>query len=120
MFFRDSAKFNYWGRVPKELEKNGATIFYGEHQSAASIENSADELAKRIKKIIDETGCEKLNIIAHSKGGIDTRMAIHKFGIQPYVASLTTINTPHRGCNFSDYVLNKMPENIKNGIAGLA
>ena len=117
VFFRDSAKFNYWGRVPKELEKNGATIFYGEHQSAASIENSADELAKRIKKIIDETGCEKLNIIAHSKGGIDTRMAIHKFGIQPYVASLTTINTPHRGCNFSDYVLNKMPENIKNGIA---
>ena len=117
VFFRDSAKFNYWGRVPKELENNGATIFYGEHQSAASIEDSAAELAERIKKIVAESGCEKLNIIAHSKGGLDTRMAIHKFGLQPYIASLTTINTPHRGCNFSDYVLNKMPENIKTGIA---
>lgn len=117
VFFRDSAKFNYWGRVPKELENNGARIFYGEHQSADSIENSAAELAERIQRIIRETDCGKVNIIAHSKGGLDCRYAINKYNLEKYVASLTTINTPHKGCKFADYILNKAPETFKNKLA---
>ena len=31
VFFRDFDHFNYWGRTPKELERNGAKLFYGEH-----------------------------------------------------------------------------------------
>ena len=31
IFFRDFEKLNYWGRIPDELIKNGATIFYGNH-----------------------------------------------------------------------------------------
>lgn len=117
VFFRDSVKFNYWGRIPKELENNGAIIFYGEHQSADSVENSAAELAKRIQQIIKENGCEKVNIIAHSKGGLDCRYAINKYNLEKYVASLTTINTPHKGCKFADYILNKAPETFKNKLA---
>lgn len=74
--FRDSAYFNYWGRVPAELIANGAEIYYGNHESAASVDDSAKEIAERIKQIVAETGCEKLNIIAHSKGGLDCRKAI--------------------------------------------
>ena len=70
VFFRDYKYFNYWGRVPEELIKNGATIYYGNHQSAASVENSSKELAARIREIVETTGCGKLNIIAHSKGGL--------------------------------------------------
>lgn len=110
VFFRDSNFFNYWGRIPGELEKNGAVIFYGNHQSAASVADSGKELAERIKQIIKETGCEKVNIIAHSKGGLDCRYAISKLGMESYVASLTTVNTPHRGCEFADYILSKVPE----------
>ena len=44
VFFRDMKHLNYWGRVPGELEKNGATIYYGNHQSALSVENSAAEI----------------------------------------------------------------------------
>lgn len=117
VFFRDSEKFNYWGRIPKDLINNGATIYYGEHQSAASVSDSAEELAERIKKLVEETGCGKLNIIAHSKGGLDCRYAIQNHGIGEYVASLTTVNSPHRGCKFADYVLEKMPEGVKNTVA---
>lgn len=117
VFFRDSRFFNYWGRIPKALEKNGARIFYGEHQSAASVENSAAELFERIKAVTEQTGCKKLNIIAHSKGGLDCRYAIHNLGAGEYVASLTTVNTPHRGCLFADYLLNAIPEDIKNRVA---
>ncbi len=117
VFFRDFQYFNYWGRVPGELEKNGARIFYGEHQSAAAVADSAKEIADRIKQIVAETGCEKVNVIAHSKGGLDTKYAIAKYGMDKYVASLTTVNTPHTGCEFADYLLDKAPDGLKDKVS---
>ena len=120
VFFRDFKHLNYWGRVPDELIKNGATIYYGNHNSASAVDDSAKELEQRINQIIKETGCEKVNVIAHSKGGLDTRTAISKTSLadSKYVASLTTINSPHRGCEFADYLLSKVPEKQKQAIAG--
>ena len=117
VFFRDNKYFNYWGRIPKELEKNGATIYYGNHQSAAAVADSAVELKARVEKIVAETGCEKVNIIAHSKGGLDCRYAIAHLGMGEYVASLTTINTPHRGCLFADYLLKNISAEVQNKVA---
>ena len=117
VFFRDTRYFNYWGRIPGELIKNGAVLFYGQQQSAASVKRSGEELSDRIKNIIKDTGCEKVNIIAHSKGGLDSRYAISCLGMDQYVASLTTINTPHKGCIFADYLLEKVPEKVRNSIA---
>lgn len=110
VFFRDSRILNYWGRIPAELEANGAVVFYGEQQSAASVKVSAEELAQRIEQLVSKTGCGKVNIIAHSKGGLDARYAISRLGANKYVASLTTINTPHHGCLFAEYLLNTAPE----------
>ena len=117
VFFRDNKLFNYWGRVPRTLKLHGATIYYGEHQSALTVKESARELTARIKLIVERSGCEKVNIIAHSKGGLDCRYAISEFGLAPYVASLTTINTPHRGCLFAEKLLYAIPEKIKNKVA---
>ncbi|WP_455718965.1 esterase/lipase family protein [Anaerosporobacter sp.] len=117
VFFRDSSYLNYWGRIPKVLEENGATVYYGNHQSAASVVECAKELTDRIKQIVEETNCEKVNIIAHSKGGLDCRYAISLLGADQYVASLTTINTPHRGCEFADYLLNKISQERQDSIA---
>ena len=101
VFFRDYRYINYWGRIPRELRRNGARIYYGCQQSAAAVEDSGKELAERIRAIIAETGCEKVNIIAHSKGGLDSRAAIAHQEMGPYVATLTTLNTPHRGWIFA-------------------
>lgn len=119
VFFRDTKYFNYWGRIPKELEQNGAKIYYGNHSSAASVADSAAELSARIKEILKETGAEKINIIAHSKGGLDCRYALSELDMAPYIASLTTINTPHKGCLFADYLLTKIPEKTKSQVASL-
>ncbi|MDE7390139.1 MAG: triacylglycerol lipase [Lachnospiraceae bacterium] len=109
VFFRDLRFFNYWGRIPQSLIKNGAEVYYGEQQSAASVEDCAAELEVRIKQIISQTGCEKVNIIAHSKGGLDSRCVISSRGMAKYVASLTTVNTPHRGCAYADFLLKHIP-----------
>lgn len=39
------------------------------------------------------------------------------WGADKYTASLTTVNTPHRGCLFAEYLLEKIPEKIRLGIA---
>ncbi len=117
VFFRDFRFFNYWGRIPYALKRNGAVIYYGSQQSAASVADCGRELAERIRDIVQETGCEKVNIVAHSKGGLDSRCAISACGAAPFVASLTTINTPHRGCIFADYLLDKIPARVQNSVA---
>lgn len=117
VFFRDSRYLNYWGRIPQALETNGARIYYGNHQSAASVADAAAELKARMEEILQETGAEKLNIIAHSKGGLDCRYAISCLGADSYVASLTTINTPHRGCEFAQYLLEMAPQKLKETVS---
>lgn len=117
VFFRDFRFFHYWGRIPYALKQNGAILYYGSQQSAASVASCGLELAARIRAIIQETGCEKVNIIAHSKGGLDSRYAISACGVSPFVASLTTINTPHRGCIFADYLLEKIPQKMQKSVA---
>ena len=119
IFFRDFEKLNYWGRIPDELINNGATIYYGNHSSSLSVKDSAKELSNRILEIINETKCEKVNIIAHSKGGLDSRYAISNLGMDKYIASLTMINTPNHGCVFADYLLNKAPDKFKNKVASV-
>lgn len=118
IFFRDWQIINYWGRIPGELIRNGAQIFYGGQQSAAPVSRSAAELSRRIQEIVAETGCEKVNIIAHSKGGLDSRYAITHLGMDRYVASLTTINTPHRGCIYPQALLEKLPQGVVRWVEG--
>ncbi len=117
VFFRDFKYLNYWGRIPEEIIKNGGKVFYGNHQSAASVKDCGEEIAARIREIVSKTGCEKVNIIAHSKGGLDSRYAIAKCGVGDMAASLTTINTPHRGCIFAEYLLTKLPEKMQQSVA---
>ena len=116
-FFRDIKRLNYWGRIPLDLAVNGATVYYGNHQSAAPLRESAVELVERIRGIVEETGCGKVNIIAHSKGGLDIRTALAYEGIAPYVASVTTVNTPHRGCEFAEFLLEKAPDSLRDKVA---
>ncbi|MCL1952481.1 MAG: triacylglycerol lipase [Oscillospiraceae bacterium] len=116
VFFRDWKYFNYWGRIPKELAGNGAQIYYGNHNSALPVEAAAAELKQRILEVLRETGSEKVNIIAHSKGGMDARYAISCLGMDARVASLTTVSTPHRGTPLAGKLLALTPEKAVSAI----
>lgn len=117
VFFRDVDWACYWGRIPDALERNGAQVFFGRQQSALPVKESAEELVKTVEEVLAQTGCEKVHIIAHSKGGLDARYAISVLGLDKKVKSLTTVNTPHRGCLFAEYLLNKAPEKLRTKIA---
>lgn len=109
--FRDLRYFNYWGRIPKELVKNGAVVYYGHQQAWGTIEDNAECIHRKILQVLEENHCGKVNIIAHSKGGLDSRYLITHLHMSSRIASLTTVSTPHRGSELI-CVLNRLPDGI--------
>jgi triacylglycerol lipase len=114
--FRDLKYINYWGRIPKELIRNGATVYYGNQEAWGTIQYNAQDIKNKILEVLKETSAEKVNIIAHSKGGLDARYVISKLDMGDYVASLTMISSPHRGCKFVDIAC-KLPDGIYRAVA---
>ena len=115
MGFRDNKLLCYWGRIPKTLEKNGARVFFGGQDSNGSIESNALQLKSAIEKVLRETGAEKVNIIAHSKGGLEARYLISTMGMADKIASLTTISTPHNGSVTVDRLMDMVPQALVKG-----
>ncbi len=92
----------YWGKIPKNLRKNGATVYLANVDALGTIENNAAELKDYILNICQTTDCQKVNIIAHSKGGLDARYMLSKLEMKNYVASLTLISVPNHGTVWAD------------------
>ena len=83
-----------WGRIPVLLRRHGARVYLGGQDSYGSIQHNALVLKRGLRKILAEEGCEKVNIIAHSKGGLEARYLISSLGMADQVASLSTVCTP--------------------------
>ena len=59
VLFRDLKYFNYWGRIPRELIRNGATVYYGGQEAVGTVENNAQELRETIQQVIAQTWLRK-------------------------------------------------------------
>ena len=57
----------------------------------------AIELKKIVQKFKEATGAEKINIVAHSKGGLDARVYLANNLSSSDVANLIMIGTPNKG-----------------------
>lgn len=108
---RDRKHLCYWGRIPARLEAEGARIYYGDQDSHGSIESNGAALRDRAIRILEETGVEKLHVLAHSKGGLDARYMASLPGMAPRIASLTTVCTPHNGSVTVDRLL-RLPDGL--------
>ncbi|AMD19562.1 HCL589Cp [Eremothecium sinecaudum] len=112
---------DYWLGVQTFLESKGCAVITAKVPSFGSIEERAEVLNKFIadgvKKLdqehrgkfkLNSEGKIKVNLIAHSMGGLDCRYLISKIENKEYdVKSLTTIATPHHGSEMADYVVEK-------------
>ncbi|MCF6241703.1 MAG: hypothetical protein L3J74_10205 [Bacteroidales bacterium] len=104
--FRDDFPYpKYWSKIPKILTKQGAKVYLAHQDAFNSHAVNAVQIKNRIDEILEETGAEKINIIAHSKGGLESRYAISKLDMANKVASLTTLASPHRGSAMADTIL---------------
>lgn len=79
--------------------------------ATGSIESNGAALRDRAIRILEETGVEKLHVLAHSKGGLDARCMASLPGMAPRIASLTTVCTPHNGSVTVDRLL-RLPDGL--------
>jgi len=108
--FHDQNKIvNYWGLIPDFLKAHGADVYTANQQAFLSIPDNAIKLKYRVLDVLDKTKSDKINIIGHSKGGLEARYMTSKLGMHDLVASITTLGTPHRGTHLADIVLGKIP-----------
>lgn len=94
-----------FGRIDKYLTNEGYKIYKPKVDSFGTIEHNAEVLKKEIEQILEKEKVDKVNIIAHSKGGLDSKYMIQKLGMEDKVASLTTLCTPHKGSPIAENIL---------------
>lgn len=94
---KECRMFKAFGRIGKILRKAGYTVYVAKTDGFGSIENNAAQLKTHIDEILWHENTDKVNIIAHSKGGLDSKYMIQELDMAGAVASLTTLSTPHKG-----------------------
>ena len=102
---KDTFFMKSWGRIDRILRIQGHTVYKSGIDAFGSVKTNAVQLKEEIETILRETGAEKVNIIAHSKGGLDAKFMIQQLGMAPRVASLTTLCTPHRGSPIASFIM---------------
>lgn len=88
----------YFRGVAEQLRVVGNEVYVVRVSPVAGIAVRAAQLAHQIRQI----PADRVNVVAHSMGGLDARYAITHLGLGERVASLTTIGTPHRGTPLAD------------------
>lgn len=107
---------NAFGQIGDQLEAQGYKVYIADTDGFGAIETNAEQLKRFIERVKEENGCEKVNIIAHSKGGLDSKYMITELGMEDSIASLTTLCTPHRGSIIASKIW-ELPELLKKFIA---
>ena len=82
-----------------------------------TIATRARAWGERIDRVLEETGADRVNLVAFSSAGLDGRYLIGTLGRAAEVASLVTVSTPHRGSPIVDY-LHSRHERLKSWAVG--
>jgi len=98
----------YYYGVKDRLQMRGEPlVFTPAVDPFADSVSRGDELLAAIEDILDETGADKVNLIAHSQGGLDSRRVA---SLRPdLIESITTIATPHQGTPVADIATGLVP-----------
>lgn len=108
--FRDDLLIvKYWGKIQHKLEKSGHKIYLSGQNAFSSHQINAAKLAGKIIELTCAgSSIDKVNIIAHSKGGLESRLAATFPETKGRIASITTVATPHQGSPVADLVMKKI------------
>lgn len=98
------------------LRSHGVLAYAPNVSPYQTIAVRAGQWADRLARVLGETGAAKVNLVAHSMGGLDARYLIGPLGFQDRVASLTTVSTPHHGSSIAVLAL-EQPEKLRDALA---
>ena len=112
--------------VAEALAREHPVVVRAEVPPFASPRTRADYLAKDVDRALAQckntAGCDAsgVHLIAHSMGGLDSRVLIGTLHYGDRVKTLTTIASPHHGTAIADTVLGLIPPVADGAVDGLA
>lgn len=116
MALKDWKFIKSFGEIDRILRIQGYHVYKAKTDGFGSIETNALQLKEHIEEIMKKEGVDKVNLIAHSKGGLDSKYMITNLDMENHVASLTTLCTPHLGSPIATNLL-RLPRWILKFIA---
>lgn len=88
---------DYFHGVRDVLNADGVHVLAPSLPRFAGSKARAEALAGVVDEALKATGQERVHLIAHSQGGLDSRYLIEHLDYGAKVGSLTTFSTPHQG-----------------------
>src|SRR5580704_8724738 len=93
----------YFYDVQATLAAQGEVVDTPEVDPFNDSDYRGAQLLVKVQELLAETGAAKVNIVGHSQGGLDARVAAN---LRPdLVASVVTISTPHHGTPIGDIAM---------------
>ena len=104
-YFEPASVWNEWQKLLQNNTgiKSFPVTFRGDDE-CGSANQHAKELGQIIKEVKTKTGQDKVNIVGHSKGGLDARVYLADNITRNDVANLIMIGTPNAGSPLADFV----------------
>jgi triacylglycerol esterase/lipase EstA (alpha/beta hydrolase family) len=93
-----------WLWLGRRLAARGIGPLYGtSYFSPQPVRRSAEELARFVEGVCAREKCQRVDIVAHSLGGVVARYYIERLGGGGRIGRLVTIGSPHRGTVVARY-----------------
>ncbi|MEL6537526.1 MAG: hypothetical protein AAFQ98_19045 [Bacteroidota bacterium] len=86
-----------WDTFSGWLSRDGIAHEAVAVSGTGSMATNANYLHSQIERILRETGAKQVHIVAHSKGGLDTREYLRRYGHLNRVDKVVQLGTPNHG-----------------------
>lgn len=96
-YFSDASVWETWEELLRNDGITARAVTFSLDDPCGSAEEHAGELNLLVEDFKADTGAERINIVAHSKGGLDARVYLANDLSNDDIANLIMIGTPNAG-----------------------
>lgn len=112
-YFQNRADFRW---LAGQFRKASKGPLYGfNYPWFDSVDNNVPRLGRFVERVCAENGADRVNLVAHSLGGLVCLEYSHSPGGMERVAHCITIGTPHAGVKWRGPLLGKVAAQLREG-----
>jgi triacylglycerol lipase len=103
----------YWGGLDGYLRSQGAKVTTPGSSAMGSIPTRASQTKSQLNTWMAANNCSKIHLVGHSQGGLVVRYLVSNLGFASKTATVTTVNSLHKGAPMANIVLAAIPNWLK-------
>ncbi len=107
-------KICYFRQIDRAIAQRGHPVIVSRVHPTGGIARRARQLKETINRQLSFLGRDndRIILIAHSLGGLDSRYMISQLDMAPRIAALVTITTPHHGSPYADWCVKNLGQRL--------